>query len=225
MARRKSARRGGIVVGILACGLIASACTTAEIPEPMPAPKAAPADIHPPGRSPVPRPATLEDVPGDPARQRSLRLEEELRRALPAGLRVERVSSSVEPALGSRSYEIGALVTDGTGYGVVLVIFTSPPITSGEPGCFKHQEKFCRILPQAGGDTVSMVDRSGESEQRAITAERFRPDRKLRLTIRSQDGADEMQSRFWRGGPRLGRVPLNADQVVALSGHPGFTPD
>ncbi|MGW0515883.1 hypothetical protein [Crossiella sp. NPDC003009] len=217
-----TARQPLLRAGVAAVLLSVAACTGPPPRPPAPAPLAAAIDQV--GKSPVPRPDNLEDVP-NATPQRSPRLEEELRRALPPGLRVVRTNSAVEPALSARHYEIGALVTDGTGYGTILVTFDSPPITSGEPGCLKPDRQHCRILPRPNGDTVSMADRSGDAERRAITAERFRPDQKLALTVRSLDGADERPSRFWRGGPRLGRVPLDADQVTALSDHPGFTPD
>lgn len=183
------------------------------------------ASIYRPGESPAPRPAHLEDVPPQPGVRRSPRLEEELRRALPTDLRVDRISSAVISGGMGTQYEIGALITDGTGYGTILVAFDHPTITSGTPGCFPHEQKLCRILPRPDGDTVSMVDRSAEPRDRSITAERFQPDHKLVLRLRVREQADERPSRFWRGGAGLGRVPLTVEQIAVLSDHPGFVPD
>jgi hypothetical protein len=129
---------------------------------------------------------------GQDSSEKSTRFRAELRDFLAhvrPDLRIEQDASALSQSGSNSVLTIGVLVSDKQNhYGVLVAIFTDPPITRSDGKCLPALHDRCSIHGLHSGKAM-MVDNSSMNQgQRLVTAELIRADGFIPVTVRSMTG-------------------------------------
>lgn len=132
-------------------------------------------------------------------------------------LRVEQDAAVPSPDGSNATLTIGVLVSDSQNhYGVLIAIFTDPPITRSDGACLPSLRDRCSTHDLRAGKAMAVDNSSLGQGQRLVTAELIRSDGSVPVTVRSIDRPYRSTGKFWDGGNPLPSVPLTVEQAVKL---------